>query len=529
MSAATRAILVVLLVASVAVRLAFVRDYRFEGIDRDTAGYMNLAESIAGGEGWVNHSVRYLYALPDSIPYPDSYWSPLFPLLLAGVFRSVGDSFRHAQAVPFLFGIFVPLVVFFLASSLTRSRATATIAGLIAVFHPTLATSSCRVMPEIVMIFFVGLTLALLLHPGEGRRKEVWLGVVLGLGYLVKYQNGALVVPVIAYYLLARPWKEALARIVTVGVVSVLVTSPWLVRNAVVFGDPFYSMVRGGIISYYPEFAGEARFVASLQPPPPAWPYILTHLVDAKGLVHNSLYTVVGPFFRDYAGSFVLIPFVALGLVTMGGAWRRWVPLALFCAFIVGFFSITMPLVRYVLVVLPVWIVFAAAGMGVLIHARPGDAVGTATRVAVSIVLAWVLIGQMRHTAGIAHDTESAWTPSANFGVLEAQAVAGFVDSHTQTSDVVLAAETYHYALILDRGAVQIPYDDETLRHLRDRYRVRYLVSSVRDLERRLPSWLDDPPEWADLVYRVRASDIPRPAWNPGYTHVSEMRVYELR
>jgi len=528
-STATRAILLALLVASVSARLAFVRDYRFEGIDRDTAGYMNLAESIAGGEGWVNHSVRYLYALPGSIPYPDSYWSPLFPLFLAGVFRSVGDSFRDAQAVPLLFGIFVPLVVFFLASSLTRSRTTAAIAGAIAVFHPTLVTSSCRVMPEIVMIFFVGLTLALLLHPGESRGKEVWLGVVLGLAYLVKYQNGALVVPVVAYYVLTRPWREAAVRIVTVGVVSVLVTSPWLVRNAVVFGDPFYSMVRGGIISYYPEFGGEARFVCSLQPPPAAWPFILTHLRDAKGLVHNSLYTVVGPFFRDYAGSVVLIPFVALGVVTMGRAWRRWVPLLLFCAFIVGFFSITMPLVRYVLVVLPVWIVFAAAGMGAVVRLHAGGALRTAARVVVTMALLWVLVGQTRHAARIAHDTESAWTPGANFGVLEAQAVGGFIDSHTQPSDVVLAAETYHYALILDRGAVQIPYDDETLRYLRDRYRIRYLVSSVRDLERRLPWWLDDPPEWADLVYRVRADDIPRPAWNPGYSHVSEMRVYELR
>lgn len=524
------AVIVLLLVASVVVRLSVMGNYHFEGIDRDTAGYMKVADNIAGGAGWVNHSLRFLYALPDTIPFPDSYWSPLFPLMLAAVFRVAGTSFAAAQTVTLFFGALVPLVVVFLAGALTRSRAAAACAGLIALVHPTLVTSSSRVMPEIVMIFFVALALALLLRSGGDVRRDVWLGVILGLAYLLKYQNGALVVPVVVYFFLVCPWREAIRRIATVGVVSLLVVSPWLVRNTVVFGDPFYSIVRTGIVSYYPEFGGEARFVCMLDPPPAGMPYILHHLGEAKALMHTALYTVVMPFFREFSGSLLLVPFVALGLVTMGRGWRRWVALIAFAAFIELFVSVTIPFVRYVLVVLPVWIAFAAAGMGVVWSAferRPRLRI--AGRAVVVVALAWVLVSQARHTWSVAHDAASEWAPGANYGVLEARAVAGFVQAHTDPDEPVFAAETYHYALILDRGAVQIPFDEETLVYLRDRYHIQYLVTSTRDLERRLPSWIHSPPPWATLVYTVAADDIPRPEWYPTYAFASEMRVYELR
>jgi hypothetical protein len=525
----TAGVVLVLLAASLAVRLVYLSDYRLEGIDRDTAGYMKVADNISTGKGWVNHSVRYLFALPDTIPHPDSYWSPLFPLMLAGVFCAAGASFEAGQIVPLAFGALVPLVVFFLAFGLSRSRAVAAIAGVIAVFQPTMITSSSRVMPEIVMIFFVGLALAILLHRNESRRKEVWLGVVVGLAYLVKYQNGALAVPVVVYYLLATPWRRALPSLVVVGAVAALVVSPWLVRNAVVFGDPFYSIVRSGIVSYYPEFRGESRFVATLQEPPPAWPYIFSHLRDAKALAHTSLYTVVVPFFREYAGSPALVPFAALGFLSMGSAWRRWVPLVVFSAFLVGFFAITMPLVRYVLVLLPVWVAFAAAGMGTVLGVTERRvATRWAGRVAVAALVLFVAAGQVRHAHSVATDTESEWTPAANFGMLEANAVAEFIGTHTGPTDVVIAAETYHYALVLDRPAVQMPFDEDLLRYLRDRYHARYLVTSARDLEKHFPSWGEKTPAWVRLAHTVPAADIPRPDHNPTYPHVSEMRVYAL-
>jgi hypothetical protein len=73
---------------------------------------------------------------------------------------------------------------------------------------------------------------------------------------------------------------------------------------------------------------------------------------------------------------------------------------------------------------------------------------------------------EVRDTASIARDTESPWTPGANYGVLEAQAVAGFIDANTDTSEVIMAERSSHYALILGRGVVLMPHDEKSIRYL---------------------------------------------------------------
>ena len=158
----THWLIVALVVLSAAVRLAYTSSYRFEGMGRDSAGYMKLAENFATGEGWVNSSVQFLYALPESIPHPDSYWSPLFPFLISLVYRLFGVSYSIAQIVPVTFGILVPALLLFLVYELTRLRVAAIAAGVIAAIHPTLVMWSNRVQPEIVTIFFFTLTLGLL-------------------------------------------------------------------------------------------------------------------------------------------------------------------------------------------------------------------------------------------------------------------------------------------------------------------------------------------------------------------------------
>ncbi|MDH3198551.1 MAG: glycosyltransferase family 39 protein, partial [Candidatus Krumholzibacteria bacterium] len=265
-----------ILVASLAVRALFLDAYRFEGMGRDTAGYLNVAQNIAGGLGWVNHSVRFLFLLPEAIPHPDSYWSPLFPLTVAGVFKVLGPGFGAARVVPFAFGLLVPILVYRLARDTAQSWRAGLAAGVIAAFHPTLVMWSLRVQPEIVSIFFVTLTLWLLVAEGVPR-KPLLLGASLGLSYLCKYQNLVLWAPVLLFYACHRPRRETLREVAWAVAVFAVVALPWWIRNAIVFGDPFHTAVRHMMLSYYPELGGEGRMSAALEPPPAAIPYLLSH------------------------------------------------------------------------------------------------------------------------------------------------------------------------------------------------------------------------------------------------------------
>jgi 4-amino-4-deoxy-L-arabinose transferase-like glycosyltransferase len=526
----TEYLVIGLVLLSFAVRIPFTHEFHLEGTGRDSASYIKLAQNFVSGEGWVNYSVHFLFALPESLPHPDSYWSPLFPFLIAIVFAIFGVSFPVAQIVPMTFGVLVPAMVFLLAWELTRSRVAALVAGIIAVFHPTLVLWSSRVQPEIVSIFFVTLTLYLVLRK-ETRFKPVLVGASLALAYLAKYQNGALVIAVVAYYLFhdfrSRGWKQLLLT----GAVSVAVTSPWLIRNTVVFGKPFYSAVQAGLISCYPEFGGAPRLVRSLEPPPAVAGYIVTHLRDTLTVIRGSFFSLVLPFLKYQTGSLWLAPLALLGLCSVPVTWKRGAPVILFSAFLLAFLCVTVPVDRYSFVLIPVWIVLAAVGVMWFTDPPPRLARlgGKPAQIALAAVLLLAVTGEVRGTLNIVYDRDRVWTPGANFGMLEAGAVAGYIREQTGKTEPVLVAQSYHYALVLDRYSIDIPFHEEGVRYLGQRYGVRYAVMSLRDLRRLLPAWETETPDWIELVHRIPAEDIPRPPHHPQYRHVSEMRVYRLK
>ena len=526
----THHIVIGLILLSFAVRIPFTHEYRLEGTGRDSSGYLKLAENFSNGEGWVNYSVQFLYSLPESLPHPDSYWSPLFPFLIAIVFSVFGVSFPVAQIVPMTFGVLLPSVVFLLAWELTRSRVAALIAGILAVFHPTLVLWSSRVQPEIVSVFFVTLTLYFLMRK-ETRLKPVWVGVSLGLAYLVKYQNGAVVIAIIVYYLFhefrSRGWKQLLLT----GVVCVIAISPWLTRNTLVFGNPFFTAVQSPLISQYPEFGGTTRFVRSFDPPPEITGYIFSHLGDSFLIMRQSIHEFILPFLSDQTGSLWLIPLGVLGLCSVPITWKRGAPLICFSVFLVLFFSVTMPMIRYVFVLIPVWIAIVAVGTLWFIDppARMRLLSGKPARIVLAAVLVLAVAGEVRGTLQTVYDRDLKWAPDANYGMLEAGAVSEFIHEHTDETEPVLVAQSYHYALALDRYSISIPVEEEGVRYLGQRYGARYVVMSLRDLRQLLPTWETEIPDWIELVHRIPAEEIPRPTHHPDYAHVSEMRIYRLK
>lgn len=513
-----------LTLAGLLLRILWFDRYTFAGSDCDGAAYMHLAQNFHDGAGWVTNSLRFLFLAPRSLPYPDAHWSPLYPFLTSLSYGAFGTSFASAKLVPLAFGALVPGVVFLMTMALTRSGASGVVAGVLAVFHPTLVTWSLRVMTEIASTFFVVLVFYLLLRPST-RAKAYWLGIALGLAYLMKYQSVLLWAPVLLYYALNVPWRTAIRRVAVMAGVFVVVISPWLVRNALAFGDPFYTDLRYNFISYYPQFGGEPRYLSSLTVPPGTFDYVSAHLTAVLAYAKGNVRLLLPALFHEDGGSALLVPFALLGVVCALRDWRRWTPPALFALLLLGIVAASVPQTRYLQVLVPLWIALAAAGAGWLLETRGGRRV---LAIAAGVVLLLAVAGETRATVAAVSDTKAVWSPSANYCVLEAEAVAGFVDGHTAASEPVFAPETFHYALILHRNTVGIPFDQDDLLRVAGRYNIRYLVVTTRDLTERLPSWVTTPPDWAHLVYEVPAGEIPRPAANPSYPYVSDVRVYEL-
>ena len=89
----------------------------------------------------------------------------------------------------------------------------------------------------------LGVFLTLDLWQRSGDRKTLILaGLLAGMSMGSKYTGGVILLSGIAAILVhhRKDWKRSLLAIFTFGAAAVLIFSPWLVKNALTTGNPFY-------------------------------------------------------------------------------------------------------------------------------------------------------------------------------------------------------------------------------------------------------------------------------------------------
>lgn len=202
----------------------------------DTPAYVLLAQNILSGKG-------YAYA-----GMPTAMRAPGYPLLLAACFRFFG---AHALAamrwLQFFEGIAVALLCAAAAKKLFGEQAGKwTLA--VALFFPTLVQMNGEVLSEAPATVFTALFVYLLVSywkkPGTGWL--VLLGCAIGMGALVRFNLAALgLIAVVAVFRCASGSKRWTGAAI-VFAVSMLIVSPWMVRNFVAFhGQVLFSTESG--------------------------------------------------------------------------------------------------------------------------------------------------------------------------------------------------------------------------------------------------------------------------------------------
>lgn len=217
--------------------------------DRDT--YLAIARQVADGEGYTRPA--------DGLAKPTAYRPPLYPLLLAGILRAGGGTFA-VGAVHLLLSLLTVLLTWLCGRRLGLPWGAYFAAGLVAL-DPLLSYYLSLPMTETLCTFLVTLLMFLLIPVpndtasealrGGARFESAAAGLVFGLGVLCRptlwafglCMTGAWLVRIRKTGLHGRlsarvPWT-ALA-------VLVLTVSPWVIRNAVVFGRPIVTTTHGG-------------------------------------------------------------------------------------------------------------------------------------------------------------------------------------------------------------------------------------------------------------------------------------------
>jgi 4-amino-4-deoxy-L-arabinose transferase-like glycosyltransferase len=234
----SRRLLIILFSAALLVRIVYclIEPNPYQGTIgkeniSDAIEYDILARTLASGGGYGYY--------PD---VPTAFRNPLLPVIAAGVYLFTGPHPLAVQMLMILLGALIPPVLFALARQFVEP-ASALLAGIVAVFYPSLVVFSVSFMTETPFTLLVLLTLLcwsqFSLTNHRGWNLVIVGGVFLGLALLTRSN----IMPLLGLwilYLLIDGGRERWRNIVRFAIfcaIAFMVTFPWSLRNYRVFGE----------------------------------------------------------------------------------------------------------------------------------------------------------------------------------------------------------------------------------------------------------------------------------------------------
>ncbi len=216
----------------------------------DDAGYYDFfALSIKDGHGYVR---------PDGSP--TAFWPVGYPATLAALYGVFGHSLLAARVLNALFGALSAGLVYALARR-WLGQAQAVAAGLVyACFPGAIGFVSLTLSESLFTLLFLA-SLYLVARASELEKDDiVWavaFGVVAAAAAYVRGQALALPFFAAAWLLMAGwRWRRVVRYLGAAFAVVMVLAVPWLVRNAVVFGEPTSFSTNMGINLWMGHHAG---------------------------------------------------------------------------------------------------------------------------------------------------------------------------------------------------------------------------------------------------------------------------------
>jgi len=207
--------------------------------------YGIIARSLVAGEGY-SAPILEISSLDGHYKETDNYRPtadqlPFYPLLLAIIY-SISNSPFSFLIIIFLQAIFssITCIVIYLIALKLFNKRTAIIAGISSAIYPLFIFNTTRIIPETFFTFWLSLSVLylLILRDAPSFRNQLISGILLGINLL----NSNVLVPALPFiglwlFWLFGSWKEKVQRIFLVMATALLIVSPWIVRNYIVFGE----------------------------------------------------------------------------------------------------------------------------------------------------------------------------------------------------------------------------------------------------------------------------------------------------
>lgn len=208
-----------------------------------TIDLAQVAKRVAGGEGLTTGFIRpvSLRFHPDYLHHPELTHPPLYILILAVSFLIASARDGTVVAVSIIFFWAGAAWVWYWGRKIFDHR-TAALALLLYGLNPILLRVSINGSPVPFLAFLLFVLGYFLYHSrADSRFFPAAAGAVIGLAYLTRYSSGLWLLPA-AFFLVGEDRRYRFRRLIFLAGGALLVALPWLIRNWVVAGGPFFTL-----------------------------------------------------------------------------------------------------------------------------------------------------------------------------------------------------------------------------------------------------------------------------------------------
>ncbi|MGI5817393.1 MAG: ArnT family glycosyltransferase [Armatimonadota bacterium] len=465
-----RAVAIGVLIALIGIG-AFGRFYtaRFSGLVSPQAMEIgDIAQQLRYHNSFSTRVVRPLvlsYATPDQYgTVPDTRHQPLYPALLSLLFRVRGGGDASVAMFNGLMFLLTGWVIFVIARMLWDKPIGLLAAALYfvsidAIGHALTATGASLAGLLVTVAIWAALRTRMSAEDaeaeGRGRGSLLWpavVGVVFGLAYLSGTTAALLVIPVAM--LAAAPGRGRLRRAAIIAAVSLVVVTPWLVRNWSVSGTPVPMLAAYELIADTRTYPTDTIYSHMPGEVPSPLAFAISHpgdMIHKAGRGLTMLYRSAPGMLTPY-----LFPFFVIGAFIFGthnlkrSLWRAVLAMILLQALSISLYGLRPDGMT---VLLPAAICLAAAGLVEIL--RRADAPRWSTVAVGAAIVALVLF-----------PTASSAILGGKTAVNPARAAMDFIDQGLLEGAVIASDRPELVAWYGRRTAVALPASPTDLARL---------------------------------------------------------------
>ncbi|MFZ5596415.1 MAG: ArnT family glycosyltransferase [Bacillota bacterium] len=427
----------------------------------DAMDYAGIARNVARGQGFISQYLTPLGLAHYGVPQPDMWRAPLWPLALAG-FQKIFGFIDEASALGtgFFFIAASPLV-FLLARQWFGVLAAAG-SVLVYTLTPELLRCSISGMTESMAVFLMLLVILPASARGLKNTAGDWLsGAALGLFYLARY-NALLFLPFFLIYRWiyrkagVRPPARMLAGFF-------LATSPWLIRNTILFGNPLFSLQKYEPVMFTASYPDYSLYLFDVKVN--TLDFIITHTGEMAAKISANWNDFVSSFLSPELNGVttaVFIVFLVSLLVPLDKKAAGIRPLMVACyltqlaALLVIHF-----IPRLFLVFAPLYIIFALGALQALLSAGAGKARLRSLPVPLTLI-AILFLSFINYTIP---GPPEKYVPDR----IKYSKILGELHAKVPGDQVVLTNEGHLVSWYGDRYACKIPYSVDMVPEIKKR------------------------------------------------------------